>query len=147
MSSEPKPEDIKKAARNKAMQWYRRIENRVAPVVALSGLIIENTTRWAFEKRNQHYYTTYYQAKGFLTSPCQNLVGFLRAREIEALSSLWELSYEQPNYSNRKKFVFVRDPSDTNKGSWVYAPSNPPTVRETPAVTSTVIHNSVTDKE
>ena len=56
MSSDPKPEDIKKAAHNKALMWYRRIENRVAPVVAFGGLIAENTTRWAFEKRNQHDY-------------------------------------------------------------------------------------------
>lgn len=146
MSSEPKPEDIKKAARNKAVQWYRRIENRVAPAVALSGLIIENTTRWAYEKRNQHYYTTYFQAKEFLANPYKSVREFLLNREIEALSSLWDLSYEQPRYSDRKKFVFVRDPSDTNKGSWVYVPSAP-TVRETPAVTSTVIYNSVTDKE
>lgn len=109
MSSEPKPEDIKKAARNKAVQWYRRIENRVAPVVAFGGLIAENTTRWAYEKRNQHYYTTYFQAKEFLKAPCQNLVGFLRAREIEALSSLWDLSWSSPSYSTpRKVYPLIR---------------------------------------
>lgn len=117
MSSEPKPEDIKKAARNKAMQWYRRIENRVAPVVALSGLIIENTTRWAFEKRNQHYYTTYYQAKRFLGSPCQNFAAFLRVREIEALSSLWDLSWSPPTYSNPRKFYPLIRPGQTQADS------------------------------
>lgn len=109
MSSEPKPEDIKKAARNKAMQWYRRIENRVAPVVAFGSLVAENTAKWAFEKRNQHYYTTYFQAKKFLESPCQNLVGFFRAREIEALSSLWDPSWGSPTYSNpRKVYPLIR---------------------------------------
>lgn len=107
MSSDPKPEDIKKTARNKAMQWYRRIENRVAPVVALGGLIVENTTRWVFEKRNQHYYTTYYEAKGFLTSPCQSVRDFLRAREIEALSSLWDLSWDPPKYNTGMPRRFV----------------------------------------
>lgn len=133
MSSDPKPEDIKQTARNKALKWYRRIEARVLPVVALGGLIVENTTRWVFEKRNQHYYTTYYEAKGFLTSPCQSVRDFLRAREIEALSSLWELSYEPPKYSDRKKFVFVRSPNDANKGSWVY-PIPPAPVVSSPVV-------------
>ena len=118
MSSDPKPEDIKKTARNKAMQWYRRIENRVAPVVAFSGLIIENTSRWAFEQRNQHYYTTYYRAKEFLTNPCKNIVGFLRAREIEALSSLWDLSWGSPTYSNpRKVYPLIRPDVSPNDAS------------------------------
>jgi hypothetical protein len=110
VSSDPKPEDIKKTARNKAQMWYRRIENRVAPVVAFGSLIAENTTRWAFEKRNQHYYTTYYQAKEFLRAPCRNIVGFLRAREIEALSSLWDLSWNSPAYSNPRKVYKVIPP-------------------------------------
>lgn len=110
MSSDPKPEDIKKTARNEAMQWYRRIENRVAPVVAFGGLIIENTTRWAYEKRDQHYYTTYYQAKKLLKSPCTEVVRFLRAREIEAMSSLWDLSWGSPTYSNpRKVYPLIRE--------------------------------------
>lgn len=100
------------------MQWYRRIENRVAPVVAFSGLIIENTSRWAFEQRNQHYYTTYYRAKEFLTNPCKNIVGFLRAREIEALSSLRDLSWGSPTYSNpRKVYPLIRSDVSPSEGT------------------------------
>lgn len=101
MSSDFKPENIKKIARDKAMQWYRRIEDRVAPVVVFSGLIVESTAKWASQKRNQH--TTYFQVKRFLESPCRNLAGFLRAREVEALSTLWGLSWVSPGYSNPRK--------------------------------------------
>ena len=119
MSSDPKtPEDIKKAARNKAMMWYRRIENRVAPVLAFGGLIVENTTRWAFEKQNQHYYTTYHEAKAALKNPCESLVRFLRAREIEAMSSLWDLSWGSPTYSNpRKVYPLIRSDVSPSEGT------------------------------
>ena len=129
MSSDPKPEDIKKAAHNKARMWYRRIENRVAPVVAFGGLIAENTTRWAFEQRNQHYYTTYYQAKEFLRAPCRNLVGFLRAREVEALSSLWDLNWDPPKYSNpRRVYPLIRPEAFPTDSKPVVREKSPETI-------------------
>jgi len=123
VSSDPNPEDIKKTARNKAMMWFRRIESRVAPVVAFGGILVESTTRWAYKKRNRHYYTTYYEAKEVLKNPCESVVRFLRAREIEALSSLWDLSWGAPSYSNpRKVYKVIR-------------PDVPPTEPVTPKVT------------
>lgn len=151
----PNSEDIKKFARNKAVLWYRRIENRVAPVVAFGGLIAENTTRWVFMQRNQHYYTTYPRVREFLRNPCQGVVSFIHTQEVQALSTLWNLGYEQPNYSDRTKLSFALDPSDPNKGKWVRTSPDPdkwvytppaPTVWASPTVTSTVT-DSVTDKK
>lgn len=98
MSSEPK-----KTARDKARQWYRRIEDRVAPVVAFSGLVIENTCRWALKKRGQHSYVTYFHAKEFLKNPRWSVMRFLRHREIDALSSLWNLSWDPPTYPTPRR--------------------------------------------
>jgi len=127
VSSDPKT-DPKKIARDKARQWYRRIEDRVTPVVAFGGLVIENTCRWVFENRNPHPRTAHFHVKEFLRSPYWTVKRFLRAREVDALSSLWNLSWDPPTYSTpRRVYPVIHLDSRGSRAQWTVN-SAPPTV-------------------
>ena len=100
-------ESIKNLARNRALALFRRVENHAVFAAVFSGVIVENTLKWCSTQRNQHYFLTYYKARGFLSSPCESVVGFIRDQEIAALSSLWDLSWDPPKYNTKRPQRFT----------------------------------------
>lgn len=134
------PKTRRQIARETAERWYRRLEDRVAITTEFGKLVAGSTLRWGASQRIRFSAqnpwrpplrpTLHSALRGCLMAPYDQLKRFIRAREVEALSELWELGWGQPDYSKRKTFHLIR-----GDGSRVAVSSS----AGTGAVTSTTV--------
>lgn len=106
-------------ARKTAEMWFDKIQRRVLPRVEFARMVITSTLRWRMveqAKKSTRYFpygtTPYTRAINHITAPYRRLKNFVREREVEALASLWDLGWKQPEYRPREEVIIrtVDDP-------------------------------------